>query len=67
MDISLEDIYNKPLSLPSGVELQVILKFEYVFPLEEKKAYNAGTIFHFLKENPITETDDDGEEEELGN
>ncbi len=62
MDISLEDIYNRPLSLPSGVELQVILKFDYVFPMEEKKAYNAGTIFHFFKENPITETDDDGEE-----
>ena len=67
MDISLEDIHNRPLSLPSGVELQVILKFDYVFPMEEKAAYNAGTIFHFLKENPITETDDDGEAEELGN
>ena len=67
MDISLEDIYNRPLSLPSAVELQVILKFDYVFPMEEKKAYNAGTIFHFFKENPITETDDDGEAEELGN
>ena len=67
MDISLEDIYNRPLSLPNAVELQVILKFDYVFPMKEKAAYNAGTIFHFLKENPITETDDDGEVEELGN
>ena len=66
MDISLEDVHNNPLSIPSGAELQVTLKFDYIFPLPEQVAYNAGTIFHYLKENPIDENVDDGAEE-LGN
>lgn len=53
-ELKLEDVYNYPLAIPSGVELQVILKIEYIFPLEQLN-YEKGTISHYFKENPITE------------
>ena len=53
-ELKLEDVYNYPLEIPSGVELQVILKIEYIFPLEQLN-YEKGTISHYFKENPITE------------
>ena len=55
VEIYLEDIYNNPLNIPSGIELQVILKFDYIYPPAEQVDYNAGTIAHFFKENPIPE------------
>ena len=62
VELYLEDIYNNRLSIPSGVELQVILKFEYVYPAPEQSAYDAGTIPHYFRTNPPAdnENEDDG-------
>ena len=63
IEIYLEDIQNNPLSISSGVELQVILKFEYVYPASEQTAYDAGTIPHYFRMNPPVidlNEDDDG-------
>lgn len=66
VQIYLEDINNNPLSIPSGVELQVILKIEYVYPAQEPIAYNVGTIPYFFQQNPIEDIpQEDGELGEL--
>ena len=58
IQIYLEDIYNNPLSIPSGVELQVALKIDYVYP-PSLRDYDAGTISHYFKMNPITAVEED--------
>ena len=62
VELYLEDIHNNRLSIPSGVELQVILKFEYVYPAPEQSAYDAGTIPHYFRTNPPADNvnEDDG-------
>ena len=60
--LRLEDIHNNPLGIPSGVELQVILKVEFIFP-PEQLSYEVGTISHFFKENPITDVEENNDEE----
>jgi hypothetical protein len=62
VEIRLEDINNNPLAIPSGVELQVVMKFDYIYP-PELRAVDAGTIAHYFKENPIAEVE---AEDELG-
>ena len=62
VQIHLEDIYNNPLAIPSGVELQVVLKIEYIYP-PPAQDYDAGTIPHFYKMNPITSVEEDLTEE----
>ena len=61
--LRLEDIHNNPLAIPTGAELQVILKVEYIFP-PEQLSYEVGTISHFFKENPITNVEQDDDDEE---
>lgn len=56
--INLEDINNTPLAIPSGVELQVILKIDYIYP-PALQDYDAGTIPYFYKTNPITSIEED--------
>lgn len=63
--LRLEDVHNNPLAIPSGVELQLILKIEFIFP-PEQLSYEVGTISHFFKENPITEVAIDDEDEQDG-
>ena len=64
VDIRLEDSNNFPLSIPSGVELQVILKFEYInIPTPPPQAI--GTIAYHFKTNPIDD-DAEAEPEEVG-
>ena len=58
IDLSLEDYLNNPLAIDSGVELQVIMKFEYI-NIPEAPRYDLGTIQHYFKENPIKATEDD--------
>ena len=60
-NLRLEDIYNNPLAISSGVELQVILKVEFIFP-PEQLSYEVGTISHYFKENPVTEIEPEDEE-----
>jgi hypothetical protein len=60
VEIRFEDINNNPLSLPLGVEVQVIFKFEYIYPAEVREQ-GIGTISHYFKENPITENEIDDE------
>jgi hypothetical protein len=55
-DLRLEDVYNDALSLPSGAELQVVLKIDYIFP-PQQLSYGVGTISHYFKANPITDTE----------
>jgi len=62
IQIYLEDIYNNPLSIPSGVELQVVLKIDYIYP-PTLRDYDAGTISHYFKMNPIQAVEEDLEEE----
>ena len=57
IDLSLEDYLNNPLAIGSSVELQVIMKFEYI-NIPEAPRYDLGTIAHFFKENPIKESED---------
>ena len=62
IQIKLEDIHNRPLSVPSGVELEVILKFDYInTPYQQN--YETGTIAHYFKENPITNIEEDLDED----
>ena len=63
VEIRLEDLHNNPLAIPSGVELQVAMKFDYIYPAE-LRAVDAGTISHYFRENPIVEVEE--EEEEFG-
>ena len=63
-NLRLEDIHNNPLAIPPGVELQVILKIEFIFP-PEQLSYEVGTISHFFKENPITEAEPDDDDDEV--
>jgi len=58
IDLSLEDYLNNPLAIDSGVELQIIMKFEYI-NIPEAPRYDLGTIQHYFKENPIKATEDD--------
>lgn len=62
VELYLEDIYNNRLSIPSGAELQVILKFEYVYPAAVQSDYDAGTIPHYFRTNPPPDNvnEDDG-------
>jgi len=62
VEIRLEDINNNPLAIPSGVELQVVMKIDYIYP-PELRDVDAGTISHYFKENPIVEVE---AEDELG-
>lgn len=62
VEIRLEDIHNNPLSIPSGVEIQCVFKFDYIYP-PEPRPVDEGTIAHFFKQNPIQEVE---EEEEIG-
>jgi len=56
LDFSLEDVHNNPLSIPSGVELQVVLKIEFIYP-PATLPYDMGTIAydHRMKtpEDPV--------------
>lgn len=62
IQLKLEDIHNRPLSVPSGVELEVILKFDYInTPYQQN--YETGTIAHYFKENPITNIEEDLDED----
>lgn len=60
--IHLEDVYNNPLAIPSGVELQVVLKVEYIYPAPDQD-YGVGTIPYFYKTQPITVLEQDLEED----
>ena len=60
--IHLEDVYNHPLAIPSGVELQVVLKIDYIYPAQEQD-YGVGTIPYFYKTQPITVLEQDLEED----
>ena len=62
IEILLEDINNNPLAIPTGAELQAILKIDYIFPPEQAQ-YDVGTISRFFKENPVKE--DDEEEDDV--
>jgi hypothetical protein len=62
VELRLEDLNNNPLAIPSGVELQVAMKIDYIYPAE-MRGVDIGTISHYFKENPITEV---AEEEEIG-
>lgn len=55
VEIYFEDSNNNPLSIPGGVETQVIMKIDYIFPQPDSVAYDAGTIPHYFRENPIQE------------
>lgn len=63
IELRLEDINNNPLAVPSGIEIQVILKIDYIYTPEERQA-DAGTISRYFKENPIDEVEE--EEDEIG-
>ena len=52
VEISLQDNLNNPLEIDSAVELQTILKFEYI-NIPEAPQHDIGTIQHYFKENPI--------------
>lgn len=58
VEIRLEDIHNNPLAIPSGVEIQCVFKFDYIYP-PEPRAIDEGTIAHFFKQNPIQEVEED--------
>ncbi len=60
--IHLEDVYNHPLAIPSGVELQVVLKIDYIYPAPDQD-YGVGTIPYFYKTQPITVLEQDLEED----
>ena len=60
--IHLEDVFNNPLAIPTGVELQVVLKIDYIYPAEEQD-YGIGTIPYFYKTQPITQVEQDLEED----
>lgn len=62
IELRLEDINNNPLAIPSGVEIQVILKIDYIYT-PEPKDLDIGTISRYFKENPIDVVE---EEDELG-
>ena len=62
LQIYLEDLNNNPLDIPSGVELQVVLKIEYIYPPPQQD-YDAGTIPYFYKTNPIDAVEQDLEED----
>ena len=57
VELRLEDIHNNPLAIPSGAELQVIIKIDYIYP-PVQQSYAQGTIEHFFKENPMPDPDD---------
>jgi hypothetical protein len=62
IQLKLEDVHNRPLSIPAGVELEVMLKFDYINnPYQQN--YETGTINHYFKEYPITSIEDDLSEE----
>ena len=67
VELYLEDIHNNRLSIPSGADLQVILKFEYIYPAAEKTEFDAGTIPHYYRTTAITEPPDDDDDETIGN
>ena len=52
VEISLQDNLNNSLEIDSAVELQIILKFEYI-NIPEAPQHDIGTIQHYFKENPI--------------
>jgi len=60
--LHLEDVYNHPLAIPSGVELQVVLKIDYIYPAPDQD-YGVGTIPYFYKSQPITVLEQDLEED----
>jgi len=61
IELGLFDADNNALAIGSGVELQAILKFEYInIPVAPQ--YDLGTIQHYFKENPIKPTADNDEE-----
>ena len=60
--LHLEDVYNNPLAIPSGVELQVVLKIDYIYPAQDQD-YGVGTIPYFYKTQPITVLEQDLEED----
>ena len=62
VQIYLQDVYNNPLAIPSGVELQVVLKVDYIYPPPQQD-YDAGTIPYFYKTNPIDAVEQDLEED----
>ena len=62
IQIYLQDIHNNPLAIPSGVELQVVLKVDYIYPPPQQD-YDAGTIPYFYKSNPIDAVEQDLEED----
>jgi len=56
LDFALEDVHNNPLSIPSGAELQVVLKIEFIYP-PATLPYDMGTMAydHRMKtpEDPV--------------
>lgn len=60
--IYLQDIDNTPLAIPTGIELQVILKVDYIYPPAQQD-YDVGTIPYFYKTNPIGAVENDLEED----
>ena len=62
VQIYLQDVHNNPLAIPSGVELQVVLKVDYIYPPPQQD-YDAGTIPYFYKSNPIDAVEQDLEED----
>ena len=62
IQIYLQDVHNNPLAIPSGVELQVVLKVDYIYPPPQQD-YDAGTIPYFYKTNPIDAVEQDLEED----
>jgi len=57
IQFKLEDHYNRHLDLPSGAELQVVLKIEFVYPAETLP-FDMGTMEHErrvrdMPENPV--------------
>ena len=61
--IKLEDIHNNPLSIPNNVEIQLILKIDFINTPSEV-SYHEGTITHYFKNLPKIIDDKNLDEEE---
>ena len=55
IQFKLEDHYNRPLDLPTGAELQVVLKIEFVYPAENLP-FDMGTMEHDRRVKDLPET-----------
>jgi hypothetical protein len=56
IELKLEDSQNNPLEIPSGVELQVVLNIEFIYP-QETVAFDKGTMEHSRRLAAMPEPD----------